>query len=102
MYLKKGICFFLSAAAILTTAVAVDQYHRVHGAKTQADGGGPTPPPVPWPKTGPISPLFIADGGGPTPPPIPWPKTGNGSPLLIADGGGPTPPPVPWGSAPRA
>jgi hypothetical protein len=72
MYLKKGICIFLSAAAILTTAVALDRSHRDNWGKTQADGGGPTPPPVPWPITAIDSPRFIADGGGPTPPPVPW------------------------------
>lgn len=71
MYLKKGICFFLFAATILTTAVAVDRCHRDNWGKTQADGGGPTPPPVPW-SAGFDSRRIIADGGGPTPPPVPW------------------------------
>jgi hypothetical protein len=72
MYLKKGICFFVFVAAIFTTPVALDRCHGNNRGKTHADGGGPTPPPVPWPKTAIDSPGIIADGGGPTPPPVPW------------------------------
>jgi hypothetical protein len=83
MYLKKGICLFLSAAAILTTAVALDRYHRDNLDKTQADGGAPTPPPIPWSAAF-DSPRIIADGGAPTPPPIPWGSASTGMNLLRA------------------
>ena len=72
MYSKKRICIFLSAAAILTTGAALELSNRANLGKTQADGGGPTPPPIPWPVPPTALPHFIADGGGPTPPPIPW------------------------------
>jgi len=71
MQLKKGICFFLFAGAIFTTGVALEPSHRDRLGKAQADGGAPTPPPIPWP-TAFDSPGIIADGGAPTPPPIPW------------------------------
>jgi hypothetical protein len=71
MYLKKVICLFLFAAATLSNVVALDQCQRVDWGKIQADGGGPTPTPVPWPAAL-DSPRIIADGGGPTPTPVPW------------------------------
>jgi hypothetical protein len=77
MYLKKGICSFLFATAILATPVALDWFPGDNWGKTQADGGGPTPPPIPWPTTAIDSSGIIADGGGPTPPPVPW---GSASP----------------------
>lgn len=72
MYSMKRVCISLSVATILTTAVALDLSRHDNFGKTQADGGGPTPPPVPWPVPPIVSPSFIVDGGGPTPPPIPW------------------------------
>jgi hypothetical protein len=72
MYPMKRVCILLSAAAILTIATGLDLGHRDSLGKTQADGGGPTPPPIPWQATTVDSPRFMADGGGPTPPPIPW------------------------------
>jgi hypothetical protein len=72
MYLKTGICLFLCASTILTTAVALDRSHRDNLDKTQADGGAPPAPPIPWATTAIDSPRFIADGGAPPAPPIPW------------------------------
>jgi hypothetical protein len=71
MYLKKAICLFLFAIAILIIAVALDGSQQDSLGRTQADGGAPTPPPIPWGATF-DSPSIIADGGAPTPPPIPW------------------------------
>ena len=39
-------------------------------------------------------PAYLADGGGPTPPPIPM-HVVTSEPTYIADGGGPIPPPIP-------
>jgi hypothetical protein len=72
MNVKKGICFFLFAAIMLTTAVALDGSHRDNWGKTQADGGAPPAPPIPWSTTAVDSPHFSADGGAPPAPPIPW------------------------------
>jgi hypothetical protein len=71
MYLKKAICLFVLGTAVLTTAVALDRSQRDSSGSTQADGGAPTPPPIPWVAAF-DSPRIIADGGAPTPPPIPW------------------------------
>jgi len=65
MYLKKGICFCLIAGTIFTAAIALKQSHRDNLGRTRADGGAPTPPPIPWPSAF-GSPGFIADGGAPT------------------------------------
>jgi len=62
MYLKKGICLCLVAVTICTAAIALEQSHRDNLGRTQADGGAPTPPPIPWP-TGFGSPGIIAGGG---------------------------------------
>jgi hypothetical protein len=72
MYLKKGICFFLFAGAIFTSVFALGQWHRDNLGKTQADGGAPPAPPIPWPTTAIDSPNLNADGGAPPAPPIPW------------------------------
>jgi hypothetical protein len=71
MNLKRAICLFLFATAILTTAVALDGSQRDSLGATQAEGGAPTPPPIPWAAAF-DSPWIIAEGGAPTPPPIPW------------------------------
>jgi hypothetical protein len=72
MHLKKGICLFLFASTILTSAVALDRSHRENLGKAQADGGAPQPPPIPWHTTAIDSPNLNADGGAPPAPPIPW------------------------------
>jgi hypothetical protein len=72
MYLKKRVCLFLLSAAILTTAVVLDRCQQDNRGMTQADGGAPTPPPIPWSATSDSPYSIIADGGAPTPPPIPW------------------------------
>jgi hypothetical protein len=71
MYLKKIICLFLFTIVILTMAFALDRSQRDSLGTTQAEGGAPTPPPIPWGSTF-DSPSMIAEGGAPTPPPIPW------------------------------
>lgn len=77
MYLRKGICFFLFAGTIFTTAISLDQYHRDNWGKTQADGGAPPAPPIPWPTTGVDLLNLNADGGAPPAPPIPWGSPGT-------------------------
>lgn len=72
MYAIKRVCICLFVATILATAVVLDLSRHDNSGTTQADGGGPTPPPIPWPVPPIDSSHFIADGGGPTPPPIPW------------------------------
>ena len=73
MLTKKVVCAFLGLAASLTTGVALDRL-SVHAQGTEwADGGAPTPPPIPWLLSAGDDPSYIvADGGAPTPPPIPW------------------------------
>jgi len=83
MYLKKAICLFLFATAILTTAVALDGSQRDCLGIIQAEGGAPTPPPIPWGATF-DSPNIIAEGGAPTPPPIPWASAGTDMEFLGA------------------
>lgn len=65
MRLKKRICMFLLALAVLApmTADGIGQYQVE--APQRADGGAPPPPPIPVP--------WRADGGAPEPPPIPVP-----------------------------
>ncbi len=71
MYLKKAIWLFMFAAAILTIAAVLDGNQRHDRGTIQAEGGAPTPPPIPW--LGAFDgPSMIAEGGAPTPPPIPW------------------------------
>jgi hypothetical protein len=71
MYLKKAICLFVFGTAVLTTAFGLDWCQRDSCGKTQAEGGAPTPPPIPWAAAFDSS-SIIAEGGAPTPPPIPW------------------------------
>jgi hypothetical protein len=70
MTLKKAICVVSFAAAVLATPVALDQYRQDNLRNTWADGGAPTPPPIPLVAAS-DSVRLIADGGAPTPPPIP-------------------------------
>ena len=83
MYLKKGICFLLLAAAILTTAVGLDRCQRNDWGKTQAEGGAPPAPPIPW-SAALDSPCIIAEGGAPPAPPIPWGVAGTDIKFLRA------------------
>jgi hypothetical protein len=73
VYLKTRICsFLLVTAALAILPTALDQGHREHLRKIQADGGAPPAPPFPWLR-GPVdAPILDADGGAPPPPPFPW------------------------------
>jgi hypothetical protein len=77
MYLKKAICLFLLAAAILATAVSLDRYQRDILGTTQAEGGAPPAPPIPLGATAIDSPRIIAEGGAPPAPPIPFGTAGT-------------------------
>lgn len=41
MYLKKGICLFLLATAVLTLPVSLNQHQQKNLDKVWADGGAP-------------------------------------------------------------
>ena len=99
MFLKKGMCFFLSVTAVLLFATAPGSFQRDNQDKIRADGGAPPAPPIPWPPTaGAIDgPQLNADGGAPPAPPIPWPSLTGEQSTLNADGGAPPAPPIPWG-----
>lgn len=84
MHLRKGICFFLLAGAVFATVVALDQYHRDDLGKSQADGGAPPAPPIPWSATDIDLPNLNADGGAPPAPPIPWGLPSTESTSLFA------------------
>jgi hypothetical protein len=44
MYIKKGICLFLLATAVLTLPLALNQHQQKNSDKVRADGGAPVPP----------------------------------------------------------
>lgn len=121
---KIAVCLLAAVLASFGLSLSASHVavHRVSSPAYLADGGGPTPPPIPMgtaksavtymadgggptPPPIPMNPLeiaaetrYLADGGGPTPPPIPMGAHGNTTePVYSADGGGPTPPPIPMG-----
>jgi hypothetical protein len=85
MYLKKGICLFLFAAAALTLPVALNPGSQEDSDKVRADGGAPPPPPIKYGHPTQAGPELNADGGAPPPPPIKWSKPGTGASFLRAD-----------------
>ena len=95
---KRAVC--LLGVVLVALGVSAGGTHMIDITKTVrahfADGGGPTPPPIPMKSLTP-TPTYVADGGGPTPPPIPMKASGKSEPTYVADGGGPTPPPIPMG-----
>jgi hypothetical protein len=69
---KRLAC--LLVVVFVALGASGSRLHVVKGVSTVpylADGGGPTPPPIPMHGSGKSVVTYVADGGGPTPPPIP-------------------------------